>query len=873
MDLVLADLQWSTCLVYLDDIIVFGRSFEEHLQRLDEVLGKLQGATLKVKPAKCDLFAKQVHYLGHVISDEGIRADPAKIKVVQEWPVPRNQTEVRSFVGLASYYRRFIKGFAEIARPLHQLTEKGRRFKWSPDCDRAFLTLKACLITSPVLAYPDPGKTFVLDTDASDVGIGAVLSQETEGGERVVAYASRALTKAERRYATTKKELLSMVTFMKHFRHYLLGREFVLRTDHNSLRWLNSFQGLEGQLARWMEQLASLHYKIVHRAGRLHVNADVLSRLPSFGDQVGDPQVCVLQTAAQKPEEVNNVDELREAQQGDSDIQLIISLKQGGVSQAEAVKHACLKRYLPVWDELVVRDGALVRQVGDLQGVSGEPLAQLVVPGNMVPRILYWLHNTMTGGHLGIQKVQAKVRERFFWPGWSGDVRRWCRECRECASRKETGVSARAPLVSTVTARPYERVALDILGPLPETERGKKYILVIGDYFSKWTEAFPLVNQEAVTVAKVLVEEWVCRYGCPRSLHSDQGRNFESLVFQELCQLLEINKTRTSPYSPQSDGLVERFNRTLATMLSLFVNHNQSNWDILLPFVMMAYRSSVHASTGFTPYKVLFAREMVLPVDVMLNLDHGERLKPMSEYVSSVSQTLATVVEAVKKHQSEASHRQKRCYDFRAQPQFYSVGELVWMRDKARRRGVCPKLQRRFKGPFKVKERISEVLYRVCLEKGGGDTIVHVNRLKPCVPSSFEVSSSPRGPGAVWKEWRRRGKGATGPPEVHSPASWIYLQSGTPQGGVSEERSVKAPAAGFQLEDPGATEDTAASSCVVEPGSEVWEESAVQVGFSGPTAVTVQGTLADTGGGPQPQRWQLRRERRLPAWTKDYDMQ
>lgn len=175
----------------------------------------------------------------------------------------------------------------------------------------------------------------------------------------------------------------------------------------------------------------------------------------------------------------------------------------------------------------------------------------------------------------------------------------------------------------TVTSRPYERVALDILGPLPETPDRNKYILVIGDYFSKWTEAFPLPNQEAQTVAKVLEEQWVCRLGAPRTIHTDQGRNFESNLFKEVCQMLNIHKTRTSPYHPQSDGMVERFNRTLLSMLSLFVEENQANWDALLPYVMLAYRSSVHSSTGFTPYKVVFGQEIVLPVDVMLNLDGG----------------------------------------------------------------------------------------------------------------------------------------------------------------------------------------------------------------------------------------------------------
>ena len=230
------------------------------------------------------------------------------------------------------------------------------------------------------------------------------------------------------------------------------------------------------------------------------------------------------------------------------------------------------------------------------------------------------------------------------------------------------------------------------MGPLPETPRKSKYILVIGDYFSKWTEAFPLPNQEAETVVKVLVEQWVCRLGAPRIIHSDQGRNFESKLFKEVYQLLNMHKTRTSAYHPQSDGMVERFNRTLASMLSLFVDENQANWDTLLPYVMMAYRSSVHSSTGFTPYKVVFGQEIVLPVDVMLNLDNGEQFSSASEYVARLLETLSTVVDAVKGHQLRASRKQKEEYDFRAHFQYYSEGELVWVRGKAKKKGLCPKL-------------------------------------------------------------------------------------------------------------------------------------------------------------------------------------
>ena len=763
MDLVLADLQWVTSLVYLDDIVVFGRSFHEHATRLDEVLTKLRQANLKVKPSKCNLFATQVKYLGHIISEHGVEADPEKVDCVRQWPVPKNQTEVRSFVGLASYYRRFMKGFADIARPLHQLTEKGRRFKWTEPCQTAFESLKLSLMTAPVLAYPDPHKPFILDTDASDTGIGAVLSQEEGGQEQVIAYASRALSKQERKYATTKKELLSMVTFTQHFKHYLLGKEFVLRTDHNSLRWLHNFQGVEGQLARWLEQLARFQYQIVHRPGRVHSNADALSRLPAFMAEQSPVNQTIGAIHACPKEPQGLEDELAQAQREDVELQQIIALKTGKSECVQPPRE--LQRFAPVWSQLNVQGSRLVRVPPSNSDAANH--VQVVLPKALVPKVLEQLHNSVTAGHLGVQKLQAKVKDRFYWLGWFGDVKRWCQECVDCGSQKTSGAQPRAPLQSIVASRPFERVALDILGPLPETLNKNKYILVIGDYFSKWTESFPIPNQEAQTVAKVLVEQWVCRLGTPRSIHTDQGRQFESHLFKEMCQLLKMQKTRTSPYHAESDGMIERFNRTLISMLALFVQDNQTNWDVLLPYVMLAYRSSVHTSTGFTPYKVLFGQEIILPVDLMLNVGKGETVTSVTEYVSKLAETLSTVMGAVRGHQARASGRQKEAYDVRVKWQYYSEGELVWVRSKAKKRGVCPKLQRRFKGPYRVLERVTEVLYRLVLVEGGPEITLHFNRLKPCLSPVPERNHQEAAPGeqtgptqsgtsgaAGWTHWR-----------------------------------------------------------------------------------------------------------------------
>jgi hypothetical protein len=281
MDLVLAGLQWSECLVYLDDVIILGRTFDEHLRNIQLVLQRIRESGLQLKPSKCFFFQQQVQYLGHIISRDGIATDPAKTEKVSTWPVPTSKREIQQFLGFASYYRRFIKDFACIARPLHRLTERTAPFVWTNECQQAFDELRRCLCSAPVLAYPDFSRQFILDTDASDVGIGAVLSQvDSEGREQVVAYGSRALTKTERRYCVTRSELLAVVVFTRHYRPYLTGQKFLLRTDHGSLTWLRNFKEPEGQLARWLEQLQELDFVIIHRRGKAHTNADALSRLP-----------------------------------------------------------------------------------------------------------------------------------------------------------------------------------------------------------------------------------------------------------------------------------------------------------------------------------------------------------------------------------------------------------------------------------------------------------------------------------------------------------------------------------------------------------------------------------------------------------------
>ncbi|XP_067358906.1 uncharacterized protein [Channa argus] len=285
MERVLKDIPRSRCVVYLDDLLVHAKGFEDAINNLAGVFMAIRQAGLRLNPAKCHLLARETQFLGHVVNEHGVTTDRAKVAAIKEWPQPTTTSELRSFFGLASYYRRFVKDFATIASPLHRVTEKGRRFEWSEACSRAFQRLKVDLSEAPVLAYPDPQQPFIVDTDASGVGIGAVLSQGGETGERVVAYYSCSLSRPERNYCVTRRELLAVVLAVRHFRPYLLGTRFTLRTDHASLTWLLNFKQPEGQVARWLEILQEYDFDIQHRPGRQHGNADALSRRPCLLDE------------------------------------------------------------------------------------------------------------------------------------------------------------------------------------------------------------------------------------------------------------------------------------------------------------------------------------------------------------------------------------------------------------------------------------------------------------------------------------------------------------------------------------------------------------------------------------------------------------
>ena len=456
--------------------------------------------------------------------------------------------------------------------------------------------------------------------------------------------------------------MLALVWGSRHFRPYLYGRKFLLRTDHNSLRWLHNFKEPEGQVARWLETMAEFQYEVIHRPGKQHCNADSLS--------CGQCRQCGLEVELETDEmfpvcEISLLpawknQEVADFQRADTDLEQVITWLQSGSVPQQCPKDSTWQLQ-SLWTQcknLLLKDGILYRQWEDIPGGGQDRYLHLVIPPTHIPRIMVGLHDSKIGGHMGVRKTLEKIRRRFYWPGQKSDVVKWCSNCIACNSRKSPPRN-KAPLEVSHASRPLERIAMDIMGPLPETPRGNCYILVVGDYFTKWKEAYPLPDMEALSIAKVLVNEFICRFGVPDSIHTDQGKNFEAKVIQEIYHLLGVTKTRTTPYHPQSDGLVERFNRTLLEMLSTTVA-DEHDWDLSLPTLLLAYRTSVQETTGTTPFQLMFGRNPRLPEDVLYSLSVASH-DSVTQYTKVLKGHLERSYQAVIKHVQQKQIIKKTC--------------------------------------------------------------------------------------------------------------------------------------------------------------------------------------------------------------------
>ena len=780
MEAVFHGLHWSTCLIYLDDCIVMGRSFEEHLHNLQEVLQRFKDAGLKLKPSKCQFLQKKVTYLGFVIGTQGVLPDPNNTAKVAAWPRPQNATQVRSFLGLASFYRRFIPGFAKVSTPLTNLTHKGMPFIWNADCETAFINLKMELANPPILAYPNFKNTFNLASDASNDAIGAILSQVQDERDHVIAYYSQKLTGSQKKWSTYDRELWAIVAAVRHFRHYLRGQHFTVFTDHQPLLGYKKVpiqDDATGRRARWIVELDAYSFNIIHRKGRSNQNADALSRLPHH-ETAPDEQIKMSQQhqtscnvvhtrssskALEMPEgtreslEQNHAPEkkgndqsqpekkgngqsqpenfiladqesdLQYYQKQDKDINRVIEyVKMGQRPSVRAIRRLNhrLIQILSEFPRLTINNDILYRKNMNKLGTT---TLQPVVPEYLIPKVLEELHGHPASGHFGSQRTLQRAEATCYWPFMRRDITNHCSTCAACESFRSPNSKHQAPLRSITTDHPLQMVFADI-AELPISRRGYRYILVIVDHFSKYVNIYPMKNQTAQTVAKHIFEDYVQEHGVPETLHTDQGRQFESRLVQQLCEKLGIRKSRSSPYHPQGAGIVERANRVIKEQLARYIADQGGDWDSHLHQLQLAYNSSVHSTTGLTPYFILHGREARVPANITCPVPAQYATSP-EQYAIDVHQRLKKACQFAQQNSQQAQRRQKAGYDKKTRVIKYNSGDLVWLHDPVNARN---KLDPNWLGPFSIMSSSDDGLnYRIAdIHNERTQKVVHHNRLK-----------------------------------------------------------------------------------------------------------------------------------------------
>nr|KAG5712759.1 hypothetical protein BaRGS_029814 [Batillaria attramentaria] len=753
----LDDLHLRICLVFLDDIIIFSDTFEEHLERIEQVLSRLRDCGLKLSPKKCAFAQERVKYVGHIISSAGVEADPDKCEKVKDWPTPKSPEDVRRFLGFCGYYRRFVKGFSQIARPLTALMpaptkgckRKGKRstpktervpWSWGPEQENAFQQLKECLTSPPILGFPDYSSPFVLQTDASTHGLGAILYQMQDGQRRVICYASRGLSKAERNYPAHKLEFLALKwAVTEKFHDYLYGHTFTVFTDNNPLTYVLSTARLDATGHRWLAALASFDFDIKYQPGIGNAAADALSRLPAGGSEPAAgrhdqehisaetvravcnssqsvPYVeCVSMSACVVDQTFNvpgqsldmlSAEDLEKAQLADPVLSVWVKALRRNTNppKTDSPHHRTLHQTA---SRLKLIDGVLYRDVI----IDDKQRNQLVLPGQYIQDVLRSLHDD--GGHPGRDRTLSLLRDRFFWPGMAADVENWIQKCPRCIRRK-TPCNSRAPLVNIVTTQPLELVSVDFL-TLETSKGGFQHVLVMVDHFTRYALAVPTRNMTAKTTADVFFSNFVVHYGIPRRLHSDQGANFVGRIIQELCKLLGCSKSQTTVYHPMGNGMCERFNRTILDMLGTLPPQQKSDWKSHIAALVHAYNCTRHESTGFSPYELMFGREPRLPVDTVFGLGQTEEGVPLTKYVQQLKNRLETAYELALRAADRARQKQKRTYDQKVRGAEIRVGDRVLVKKFA------------FDGKHKLADKWEEEVYEV-LEKPNQEIPVYVVR-------------------------------------------------------------------------------------------------------------------------------------------------
>ena len=566
MDLILSDLNGKICLVYIDDIIIFSRSRKEHIEHVRLVLDRLASAGLTLKHKKCHFGKTEVELLGYTVSAQGIAPQRQKTEVINKIPRPTTVKEIRSFLGMTGYYRQCIPRYAEIAEPLVALTKKGARFSWNDNCEVSFHQLKEELCSSHVMAHPDPGRSYIVHTDACDYAVGAILTQEKGGIDRPIQYVSKKLTETQKRWAPVMKEAYAIVYALKKLRPYLQGADFVIYTDHKPLKSLFSSEMKNSMIQRWAMQISEFGCRIEYRKGKHNVRADMLSRL-----RIDAVNVTLRETDYSQLQRQEFPAQWAEAETADED------------------------------SENILMDGELYSMLLPHQHAVECP--RLLVPNQFREGLIDEAHLDLC--HRSWQPTLRYIQSFCVWPGMTKQVKDRLELCPHCQGNRRAPKPSRLQLTETPN-RPFYRLGADLIGPFLPSPDNHRYILTVVDHLTGWAEALPLKDKCSKTIWENLECGVFTRFGYPVELITDNGSEFTAHDVREKYRAHGIVHLRSTPKHPQTNGVTERFNKSLKNTLHKMVNNAPGTWYQHLPYVLWGYRMSEQTGRGTSPYQALF---------------------------------------------------------------------------------------------------------------------------------------------------------------------------------------------------------------------------------------------------------------------------
>lgn len=619
---------------YIDDFIVATNTFDEHIKALERVAEAMW---------KSKFCQRNIKYLGHIMGAGGARPDPAKVEAIVAYPAPKTVREIRRFLGMVGWYQRFIKDFSTITTPMTELLKKEKtRFSWTEAANDAFEKLKQMLVSVPVLATPDYTLPFVVQTDASDVGIGAVLTQEQEGAERVIAYMSQKLSSAQRKYHVTERECLAVLLAIEKFRPYIEGVHFTVITDHASLLWLQNLKEPTGRLARWSLRMQRYDFELTYRKGALNVVPDALSRaieaLEKASGQCSivttDPWYIAIQELADS----------------------------NGLSG---------KTY-------VVENGNVYCNVRKAANPAHNGW-KLCVPQESVNETIRDNHDNVMAAHGGFHKTLHRLRERYFWPDMKPNVQEYLRSCDVCKRTKATNENQRALMGGyRDPIQPFRMIALDFVGPFPISKLGNQFLLVIVDLFSKYVVVKPIRKSTARITIDRIKTDWFTKFGVPEILISDNGPQLISKMFTEFLDEYGVTHWPTAVYHPQANP-TEAANKTIGNAIRAYIKDNESHksWDESIADIAFALNSAVHSTSKHSPHQVVFGKPLC-----PFGLEYNEKFNEDNNKESVRRKNVKLIREKVTQCLRNSYEANKKRYNLRSGGNIqYSEGEIVWRKN------------------------------------------------------------------------------------------------------------------------------------------------------------------------------------------------